>query len=80
MSNEGFQTIEFENYVNYAGSKTVCIQFNWLQLFENYVNYAGSKTEFCDVPFAKSFENYVNYAGSKTDLICESNNSGLRTM
>ena len=36
--------MRFENYVNYAGSKTymhVCFTHAW---FENYVNYAGSKT------------------------------------
>ena len=34
----------FENYVNYAGSKTaskIGFRISW---FENYVNYAGSKT------------------------------------
>ena len=35
---------KFENYVNYAGSKTYsftnCVKYS----FENYVNYAGSKT------------------------------------
>ena len=43
-------TVAFENYVNYAGSKTV----NWFikdrSGFENYVNYAGSKTD--TVPYA----------------------------
>ena len=34
----------FENYVNYAGSKTDHIQVLDSQAFENYVNYAGSKT------------------------------------
>ena len=35
----------FENYVNYAGSKTRNIAKMSLRAFENYVNYAGSKTE-----------------------------------
>ena len=35
----------FENYVNYAGSKTVQELKTCMQLFENYVNYAGSKTK-----------------------------------
>ena len=35
----------FENYVNYAGSKTHGLQLHQYDLFENYVNYAGSKTE-----------------------------------
>ena len=34
----------FENYVNYAGSKTDASGFMSLATFENYVNYAGSKT------------------------------------
>ena len=34
----------FENYVNYAGSKTDGIGFEVDESFENYVNYAGSKT------------------------------------
>ena len=34
----------FENYVNYAGSKTVLQKISMLVQFENYVNYAGSKT------------------------------------
>ena len=37
----------FENYVNYAGSKTLGDRLEELARFENYVNYAGSKT--CDV-------------------------------
>ena len=37
-------TSPFENYVNYAGSKTGFIQDTLHFLFENYVNYAGSKT------------------------------------
>ena len=36
--------MEFENYVNYAGSKTICWIYRKLVSFENYVNYAGSKT------------------------------------
>ena len=42
-------TIRFENYVNYAGSKTIDITPPCLALFENYVNYAGSKTSTGDV-------------------------------
>ena len=34
----------FENYVNYAGSKTPIPSNINGDLFENYVNYAGSKT------------------------------------
>ena len=34
----------FENYVNYAGSKTRCVFESTKTQFENYVNYAGSKT------------------------------------
>ena len=34
----------FENYVNYAGSKTLYFLLFLYFLFENYVNYAGSKT------------------------------------
>ena len=34
----------FENYVNYAGSKTNANDKNDVIPFENYVNYAGSKT------------------------------------
>ena len=34
----------FENYVNYAGSKTVGLTTKITFVFENYVNYAGSKT------------------------------------
>ena len=37
-------SIDFENYVNYAGSKTSLSFEMHLFLFENYVNYAGSKT------------------------------------
>ena len=35
---------EFENYVNYAGSKTFRPPSTHDSQFENYVNYAGSKT------------------------------------
>ena len=34
----------FENYVNYAGSKTIEATITPNIAFENYVNYAGSKT------------------------------------
>ena len=34
----------FENYVNYAGSKTPLYHFKIKYQFENYVNYASSKT------------------------------------
>ena len=34
----------FENYVNYAGSKTANKMGVHRSTFENYVNYAGSKT------------------------------------
>ena len=37
-------TLMFENYVNYAGSKTWSDPDMLSHLFENYVNYAGSKT------------------------------------
>ena len=36
--------IKFENYVNYAGSKTLLPFLYIYPWFENYVNYAGSKT------------------------------------
>ena len=35
----------FENYVNYAGSKTYRNGVTSVGKFENYVNYAGSKTK-----------------------------------
>ena len=35
----------FENYVNYAGSKTALKIPAVIRPFENYVNYAGSKTQ-----------------------------------
>ena len=56
----------FENYVNYAGSKTVPPSRFANHSFENYVNYAGSKTTFKCIGKLALFENYVNYAGSKT--------------
>ena len=58
--------ILFENYVNYAGSKTQVIYRQPEHRFENYVNYAGSKTTFSPSLNFNVFENYVNYAGSKT--------------
>ena len=36
--------LQFENYVNYAGSKTAVNIPAVIRPFENYVNYAGSKT------------------------------------
>ena len=42
--------VMFENYVNYAGSKTLNPGISVTLLFENYVNYAGSKT----APFSHS--------------------------
>ena len=36
---------KFENYVNYAGSKTNTSNKPNHWQFENYVNYAGSKTQ-----------------------------------
>ena len=39
--------LQFENYVNYAGSKTSWCDSKFAQWFENYVNYAGSKTTTC---------------------------------
>ena len=39
-----FKNDTFENYVNYAGSKTDRTATVDVLLFENYVNYAGSKT------------------------------------
>ena len=35
---------QFENYVNYAGSKTATPVETPANTFENYVNYVGSKT------------------------------------
>ena len=62
-----YSTFEFENYVNYAGSKTGTFLSKTVKSFENYVNYAGSKTLVFSLPLLTKFENYVNYAGSKTD-------------
>ena len=62
----GVHRSTFENYVNYAGSKTFRFPRASIVLFENYVNYAGSKTLFHSENKAIRFENYVNYAGSKT--------------
>ena len=59
-------SVLFENYVNYAGSKTLKNIGNQDNAFENYVNYAGSKTLPLDFKSIAQFENYVNYAGSKT--------------
>ena len=70
----------FENYVNYAGSKTVRLHSTVIKVFENYVNYAGSKTRLKSSMMRLWFENYVNYAGSKTlNFICNIT-FGLRTM
>ena len=63
----------FENYVNYAGSKTSETGANACAPFENYVNYAGSKTWFFIQNFIRLFENYVNYAGSKTIILLSLN-------
>ena len=57
---------KFENYVNYAGSKTCLNTMQGGGRFENYVNYAGSKTLTFLSFVSCLFENYVNYAGSKT--------------
>ena len=62
------QDEQFENYVNYAGSKTAYNPFRYVKEFENYVNYAGSKTKNIKAIKGNLFENYVNYAGSKTCL------------
>ena len=70
----------FENYVNYAGSKTYFFYLIVIALFENYVNYAGSKTEYRLILNGTPFENYVNYAGSKTDTCGKRKLQGLRTM
>ena len=43
----------FENYVNYAGSKTIQVLFPAWSSFENYVNYAGSKTLSTQYPIVK---------------------------
>ena len=70
----------FENYVNYAGSKTLQNKNHLIVQFENYVNYAGSKTQTSLFSYAKSFENYVNYAGSKTAKPSPTIKRSLRTM
>ena len=62
------QHLRFENYVNYAGSKTHECNNDSAIRFENYVNYAGSKTDLSVLSGERVFENYVNYAGSKTVL------------
>ena len=69
MSFNWFINSVFENYVNYAGSKTVILLYLYLVEFENYVNYAGSKTNASACRSRRSFENYVNYAGSKTKYV-----------
>ena len=71
---------EFENYVNYAGSKTDCFTRFIENMFENYVNYAGSKTVPFVFPDVFVFENYVNYAGSKTLAPFSTLPISLRTM
>ena len=43
-ANIAFVKEGFENYVNYAGSKTHKATSINNKPFENYVNYAGSKT------------------------------------
>ena len=70
----------FENYVNYAGSKTEQKVRQFIVKFENYVNYAGSKTNAYECENGAMFENYVNYAGSKTLLITLNTSCRLRTM
>ena len=70
----------FENYVNYAGSKTVSQDDIVERWFENYVNYAGSKTAVYVLKSRMSFENYVNYAGSKTRHPPSVPCASLRTM
>ena len=73
-------TSSFENYVNYAGSKTNAKIGPMLAVFENYVNYAGSKTKFDNLISSNVFENYVNYAGSKTKFFICHTHRRLRTM
>ena len=74
------RTTLFENYVNYAGSKTTVQSNIALNGFENYVNYAGSKTVVKLRKVSQSFENYVNYAGSKTSPLLIGFPLSLRTM
>ena len=45
MKSSDISKARFENYVNYAGSKTSIPGDAYTLMFENYVNYAGSKTE-----------------------------------
>ena len=71
---------QFENYVNYAGSKTLTNSFTIPSWFENYVNYAGSKTSTTYNLLISMFENYVNYAGSKTIPYFFRKEFSLRTM
>ena len=72
---------KFENYVNYAGSKTNFCTSVAICEFENYVNYAGSKTVDGSVlTIPPPFENYVNYAGSKTKIRHGDSFFRLRTM
>ncbi len=71
---------QFENYVNYAGSKTIDFIKILTISFENYVNYAGSKTINLCQKKKLLFENYVNYAGSKTSWLSSLSFIGLRTM
>ena len=70
----------FENYVNYAGSKTLSTRPIDYTQFENYVNYAGSKTVGTIATTITTFENYVNYAGSKTHFLMTCMHTRLRTM
>ena len=70
----------FENYVNYAGSKTTPFEIMSMPVFENYVNYAGSKTFPKPSISNLGFENYVNYAGSKTETMRDKQDGRLRTM
>ena len=72
--------MQFENYVNYAGSKTSLDNIKGEYSFENYVNYAGSKTILNADSLETWFENYVNYAGSKTDFLHLFSKRSLRTM
>ena len=71
---------QFENYVNYAGSKTKSLRTSIEIWFENYVNYAGSKTIKRISDKGLVFENYVNYAGSKTLQFARPSFYRLRTM
>ena len=73
-------TVAFENYVNYAGSKTSYLKRIPYCWFENYVNYAGSKTTLSVKKVNFKFENYVNYAGSKTEKELGGGIHRLRTM